>query len=352
ICILALSGKTAAGSDTGTNPADQETIRVTGTVTSAADGTPLPGLSIVVQGTSIGTITNADGNYTINAPEDGILVFSFVGFRTQEIAVQVRNVINVSMEESIEALDEVVVTALGIRREEKSLGFSVGRVSGEELTRVAQENVLNSMAGKVAGVTISSTGGAGSTVNMVIRGATSMSTDNQPLFVVDGVPMSNTVNNVGGFGSDNRVDYGNAIADLDPETIQDVSILKGPSAAALYGTRAGNGVVLITTKKATEKGMKVTITSNSVWDIPVRYLNVHTQFASGFFSYRPENFGGGILPEISPTEGTGAGPENDKGYWAVQWHSPIDANGVRVPIEVVSYPNNFQNFINDFSFTT
>ena len=352
VSFLFINGKTLAGLVVGINPADQGTIRVTGTVTSATDGTPLPGLSIVVQGTSQGTVTGSDGNYAINAPEDGILIFSFVGFRTQEIAVQGRSVINVSMEESIEALEEVVVTALGIRREEKSLGFSVGRVSGEELTRVAQENVLNSMAGKVAGVTISSTGGAGSSVNMVIRGATSMSTDNQPLFVVDGVPMSNTVNNVGGFGSDNRVDYGNAIADLDPETIESVSILKGPSAAALYGTRAGNGVVLITTKKAKEKGMKVTITSNSVWDIPVRYLNVHTQFASGFFSYRPENFGGGILPEVSPTEGTGAGPENDKGYWAVQWHSPVDANGVRVPIELVSYPNNFKNFINDFSFTT
>jgi len=150
------------------------------------------------------------------------------------------------MEESIEALEEIVITALGIRREEKSLGFSVERVDGEELTRVAQENVLNSMAGKVSGVTISSTGGAGSTVNMVIRGATSMSTDNQPLFVVDGVPLSSTINNVGGFGEDNRVDYGSAIADLDPESIANVSILKGPSAAALYGTRAGNGVVLIT----------------------------------------------------------------------------------------------------------
>jgi len=206
IFMLVLNGKVVAGPDTNSNPADQGTIRVTGTVTSAVDGTPLPGLSIIVQGTSVGTITNTDGNYTINAPEDGILVFSFVGFRTQEVPVEGRNVINVSMEESIEALEEVVVTALGIKREEKSLGFSVGKVSGEELTRVAQENILNSMAGKVAGVTISSTGGAGSTVNMVIRGATSMSTDNQPLFVVDGVPMTNTVNNVGGFGSDNRVD--------------------------------------------------------------------------------------------------------------------------------------------------
>src|SRR5210317_1120279 len=138
------------------------------------------------------------------------------------------------MEESTEALEEVVVTALGIKRSEKSLGFSVGRVDGEELTRVAQENVLNSMAGKVSGVTINSTGGTGSSVSMVIRGATSLSTDNQPLFVVDGVPITSTVNNVGGFGDDNRVDYGNAISDLDPESIENVAILKGPSAAALY----------------------------------------------------------------------------------------------------------------------
>ncbi len=221
------------------------------------------------------------------------------------------------------------------------------------MTRVAQENILNSIAGKVPGVAISSTGGAGSSVSMVIRGATSLSTDNQPLFVVDGVPMSSTVNNVGGFGSDNRVDYGNAIADLDPETIESVSILKGPSAAALYGSRAGNGVVLITTKKAEGlDGMEVTVSSNTVFDIPAYFLNTTSQFAEGFFSYRPENFGGGILPDIIPGDGMGAGPENDKGYWAVQWHSPLDANGVPVPIELKSYPNNVKNFINNFGYTT
>ena len=110
----------------------------------------------------------------------------------------------------------MVVTALGIKREEKSLGYSVGKVDGAEITRVARENVLSALAGKVSGVSISNTGGAGSSVNMVIRGATSLSTDNQPLFVIDGVPMSSSINNVGGFGDDNRVDYGNAIADLDP----------------------------------------------------------------------------------------------------------------------------------------
>jgi TonB-linked SusC/RagA family outer membrane protein len=327
---------------------------VTGKVTSATDGSGLPGLTILVKGTAHGTVTNLDGNYTLDVDNSNVtLVFSFIGFTSKEVAVDGQSVIDVVMEESTESLNEVVVTALGIKRSEKSLGFSVGKVDGEELTRVAQENVLNSMAGKVSGVTINSTGGAGSTVSMVIRGATSMTTDNQPLFVVDGVPMENTVNNVGGFGSRNQVDYGNAIADLDPESIENITILKGPSAAALYGTRAGNGVVLITTKKAKEgDGMKISITSNTVFDIPARFLNVQSQFSSGFFSFTPESVGGGVLPDINAGDGTGSGPENDKGYWAVQWDSPLDANGVAIPTEVVSYPNNINNFINDYAFTT
>lgn len=327
---------------------------VTGTVTSAEDSSALPGVSILVKGTTIGVSTNFDGNYSIEVPaNDSVLVFSFVGETTQEIAVNGRSVIHVAMEASSEALDEVVVTALGIKREEKSLGYDVEEVKAEELTRVVHENVLNSMSGKVAGVTINSTGGAGSSVSMVIRGATSLSTDNQPLFVVDGVPMANTVNNVGGFGSDNRVDYGNAISDLDPESIENVTILKGPSAAALYGTRAGNGVVLITTKKAkVGERTKVSITSNTVFDIPSTFLNVQNQFSSGFFSFRPEDVGGGVLPDIDAGAGTGAGPENDKGYWAVQWNAPLDANGQPIPTEVVSYADNIDNFLNPYAFTS
>lgn len=352
--IVIISVVLFIGLTSSLNSNAQQSKTVSGLVTSSTDGTALPGLSIVIKGTSIGTVTTFEGKYSIDVPDNNaVLVFSFIGFKMQEVAVQGKSVIDVVMEESIEALDEVVVTALGIKRAEKSLGFSVGKVSGDELTRVAQENVLNSMAGKVSGVTISSTGGTGSTVSMVIRGATSMTTDNQPLFVVDGVPMSNTVNNVGGFGSDNRVDYGNAIADLDPESIENVTILKGPSAAALYGTRAGNGVVLITTKKASGKdGMKVTISSNTVFDIPARFLNVQSQFSTGFFSFTPDNFGGGVLPNINAGDGTGAGPETDKGYWAVQWNAPLDANGVAIPTEVVSYPNNINNFINDYAYTT
>lgn len=333
-------------------PADQIAITVTGTVISAADGSTLPGVTIQVKGTTQGTVTDIDGRYEIEVESDGILIFSYIGFGTQEIEVNNRSVIDVAMEESASALDEVVVTALGIKREEKSLGYSVERISGENVQRVAQENVLSALAGKVAGVSIANTGGAGSSVNMVIRGATSLSTDNQPLFVIDGVPISSSINNVGGFGGDNRVDYGNAIADLNPNDIEDISILKGPSAAALYGTRAGNGVVLITTKRAIEgQPMKITLSSNTVFDLPYQFLNTQSRFNLGAFSYTPEAVGSGILPEIEIAEFAG-GIENDKGYWAVQWDSPLDANGVRVPTEVRSYPNNVKNFLNDYALTT
>lgn len=350
LCMLVLFALILLGT---THSFAQTNQKITGKVTSESDPTGLPGVSVVVKGTTIGTVTNLDGAYSLEVPDQGVLSFSFVGFLTKEVEMEGQTTIDVVLEESTEALDEVVVTALGIRREEKSLGFSVGKVDGEELTRVAQENVLNSMAGKVAGVTVNSTGGAGSSVSMVIRGSTSLSSDNQPLFVVDGVPIASSVNNVGGFGEENRVDYGNAISDIDPESIENVTVLKGPSAAALYGTRAGNGVVLITTKQGSKKqGMKVSITSNTVFDIPFKFLDVVDNFASGYFSFRPEDFGGGILPEVSPFQAANSGPELDKGYWAVQWHSPVDANGVRIPIELRSYKDNFKNFVNDFAYTT
>lgn len=331
----------------------QNTINVSGRVTSAADEMPLIGVSIVIKGTAEGTVTDVEGNYTLNVPANATLIFSYIGYITREIAVEGRRNISLVMEESAETLSEVVVTALGIGREEKSLGYSVGKLGSDELAKVVHENVLTSMAGKVTGVTINSTGGAGSTVSMVIRGATSMSTDNQPLFVVDGVPMTSSVNNIGGFGSGNLVDYGNAISDIDPESIESVSILKGPSAAALYGTRAGNGVVLITTKKSDRKGgMKVEVVSNTVFDIPSKYLDVQNRFSFGARGYTNTTFPSGILPPFSPAEQAGGGPELNKGYWQVQPFAPLDANGVPIPTELVSYPDNYKNFINSSAITT
>lgn len=322
-------------------------FNVSGTVVSSEDNMPLPGVSIVLKGTSTGFTTDFDGNYNIKLPNgNGTLIFSYIGFETREISVNGQSTINVSLATDMQALDEVVVTALGIKRKDKSLGYSVENVAAEELTRVTQANVLNSLSGKVAGVTLNSTGGTGSSVSMVIRGAISLTSDNQPLFIVDGVPIANTVNNIGGFGDRNPVDYGNAISDLDPESIENVSILKGGSAAALYGSRAGNGVVLITTKKAkNNQRMKVTFTSNTVFDLPYKYLDIQSQFASGYLSYSPASEGNGnILPAVIPAGGNG-GPELNRGYFAVQWNSPLDINGNPIPIELKSYPNNIKNFV-------
>ena len=328
----------------GTSSAD---VTINGKVTAADDGSALPGVNVYLKGTQTGTITDGEGNYSLAVnDENGTLVFSYIGFTTQEISIGGRTSINISLQPSLESLDEVVVTALGIKREEKSLGYSVGKVDGSALTRVAQENVLNGLSGKLPGVTISSTGGAGSSVSMVIRGATSLVGDNQPLFVVDGVPIANSLNNITEVGRDNKVDYGNAISNLNPEDIESISVLKGPSAAALYGSRAGRGVVLITTKGAKTDNISVSVTSNTVFDIPYKYLDMHSKFATGILPFTPDNnpYPGGVL-QIDEKSAGGVGPELDKGYNATQWNSPLDANGDKIPMPLTSHPNNIKNFV-------
>lgn len=325
---------------------NMEWLTINGRVIEADGETPLVGVTVMVKGTSSGTVTDIDGNYSVEASETDILVFSYIGYQTQEVAVGSQTRIDVKLSQSAIIANEVVVTALGLTRQEKSLGFSVERLEGDELRRVTQENVLNGLAGKVAGVTINSTGGTGSSVSMVIRGATSLSSDNQPLFVVDGVPLISTLNNITEFGSRNPVDYGNAISDLNPDDIENVSILKGPSAAALYGSRAGNGVVLITTKSGKKSdGVRVSVSSNTVFDQPFKFFNRQYQFAPGFFSFTPDDLPPGTTLTVNEAEAAGAGIELDKGYFAVQWNSPRDANGVQVPIELRSYPDNVRNFV-------
>ncbi len=313
---------------------------------------PVSGVTVTEKGTSNAVTTDRNGDYSITVQSsNSILVFSFVGYKTVEIPVSGRSLVNATIESTAQELTGVVVTALGITREKKSLGYSVEEVAGKEMNRVAQENVLNAMSGKVAGVTINQTGGTGSSVSMIIRGATSLSSDNQPLFVIDGVPIANTVNNVTQVGNDNRVDYGNAIAGLNPDDIENVSILKGPSAAALYGSRAGNGVVLITTKSG--KGlnkMTVNFSSNTVFDKPYRFLKWQTKYGSGQFSAIPVELTGNILTDpfgglIQENVGGTFGGELDKGYDAVQWNSPLDENGKPIAIPLVSYKNNVRNFV-------
>ncbi len=321
-------------------------INISGKVTDLKDGNPLPGVNIVVKGTPMGTVTDAEGRYSLLVDENATLIFSYIGYATQEVSVGGRTRVDVALEVSSETLNEVVVTALGIERAEQSLGFSYTKVKGSDLTGVVQENALSGLAGRVPGVTINSTGAAGSTVRMSIRGVKSLTGDNQPLFVIDGVQVINSVNNISQIGNDNRADYGNALADLNPENIESMTILKGPSAAALYGSRASNGVVLITTKNGNKaKRMTVSISTNTVLDKPFKTVDFISQFAPGYRSYTPDNnpYPNGIM-QIEESAGGSLGPELDKGYYAIQFFSPKDANGVKVPTPLVSHPDNFKNF--------
>ncbi len=311
---------------------------------------PISGASVRIPLTGQSAWSNAQGEVAIKlAPGVYDVTVTHVGYAKKELnslRVDASNVkvYPVTLTEDDNELDEVVVTALGIKRQDRSLGYAIGKIKGEDINRVNNDNFLVGMAGKVPGVSISATGPTGSSVNMVIRGASSLSTDNQPLFVVDGVPLMNSLNNIGQIGDDNKVDYGNAIANINPEDIDNISILKGPSAAALYGSRAGNGVVLITTKtgKNAEK-MTIAVTSNTVFDIPYKFIDLHNKFASGTMPWRPGDLPGNLV--IEEESSVMVGPALDKGYKAVQWNSPLDENGKPIPTELKSYPNNIKNFV-------
>ncbi|WP_161554561.1 SusC/RagA family TonB-linked outer membrane protein [Sinomicrobium soli] len=241
---------------------------VTGIVTDGADKAPLPGANVVVKGSTTGTATDFDGNYTLNVPEGAVLVFSALGYKTQEIAVEGREQVDVSLNSDTEQLEGVVVTALGIRREKKALTYASQEVGSEELTRIKEVNPLNSMAGKAAGVVINrSSAGAGGSVKVVLRGNSS-TRSNQPLYVIDGVPMLNTPDEGRGaegvFGGTG--DTGDALSMLNPDDIENISVLRGASAAALYGSQGANGVILITTKSGKDGRTTVTVSSNTTFD--------------------------------------------------------------------------------------
>ncbi|MFW5724823.1 MAG: SusC/RagA family TonB-linked outer membrane protein [Bacteroidota bacterium] len=265
--------------------------RITGVVTDASTGTTMPGVTITVQGTTQGTITDVDGRYEIVATEGATLVFSFVGMLTEERVVGTESVINVAMSMDLATLQEVVVTALGISRESKALGYSVQAVDGDEIVRGANTNPINSLTGRVAGVNITnSSGAAGSSSFMTIRGAASLTGNNQPLFIVDGVPIDNSQLTSGNpADGGNNLLYGvalsNRIVDINPEDIESVSILKGGAATALYGLRAGNGAVIITTKKGQTGVRKSSVSfSSSITVEQVSQLpELNNKFGQGLF---------------------------------------------------------------------
>jgi TonB-dependent SusC/RagA subfamily outer membrane receptor len=248
-----------------TNHDSAETIPVEHTVSGKVvddTNTPLPGVSVVLKGTTTGTTTDGSGVYRLTLPDaSGTLQFSFIGFATQEVNVDNRTAIDITLTPDIQSLSEVVVTALGVSREERSLGYATQQVAGENLTFTKEQNVLGSLAGKVAGVQVVGSSGAsmGGTQKIKIRGVNSLTGGDQPLIVIDGTPISNA-----NFSDNAGVDFGNLGQDINPEDIESVNVLKGPAASALYGIRGQYGVVMITTKKGS-KARKVTVDLNSAF---------------------------------------------------------------------------------------
>ena len=236
-----------------------QTRQVTGKVTASEDGSALPGVSVSLKGTSRGTTTGPDGSYKIAVGEGSVLVFSFVGYKQQSISAGSQSVVNVSLAADASELNEVVVTALGLTRTKNSLPYAAQQVKGDELTRVRTGNAFQALSGKVAGLQITQGNTIGGSTNVVIRGNKSLTGNNQALFVVDGVPIDNTNKNSGnqqtGRGG---YDYGNAAADINPDDIESMTVLKGAAATALYGSRASNGVIMIQTKKA-KRGLGLSI---------------------------------------------------------------------------------------------
>lgn len=240
--------------------------KVAGLVTSSEDGQPIPGVTIIVKGISgVGTTTNIDGKYSISVPASGkTLVFSYIGFVTQEIPLQGKMSLNVVLIPDSKKLDEVVVTAMGISRERKTLGAAIHEVKSDQITKAAANNVVASLQGKIAGVQIGTAGGQiGASSRITIRGNSSFNSS-QPLIVVDGIPLSNDISK--STSSNQQVDFGSGLYDINPEDIESVTVLKGGS-AALYGMRAGNGVLLITTKSGKgKKGIQLQYDGNYNFD--------------------------------------------------------------------------------------
>lgn len=367
----------------GVGLATAQTTKVTGVVTAQEDGLPIVGASVLVVGTSLGTITNIDGQFTLSTVPSTAkaLRVSYVGMTPQEVAIKSGN-LNIIMQSDAKVLDEVVVTALGISREKKALGYSVQEVGAAELTKGGQLNVGSALSGKVAGVQITQAGGAvGSSQRIVVRGNSSFG-NNQPLIVVDGVPIINdqaSSNARGNELNDNggSLDLGSGMNDINPDDIESISVLKGGS-AALYGMRAGNGVILITTKSGRKKANGVTVnytmdfTVDRVYNLPnlqnkygqgnsgsEYYYNNggYTDEATGQFVYYKDqyssysDFAKGV--GFNYVDGKGAGVnDNDDESWGPrlniglmipQFDSPI-VDGVRQATPWVSHPNNIKDF--------
>jgi TonB-linked SusC/RagA family outer membrane protein len=309
-----------------------QTTSISGTVTDSSDSMSLPGVNVLEKGTMNGAVTDFDGNYTIEVSnENAVLQFSFIGYSEQEISVSGQTTINVSLQQSSEGLDEVVITALGISREKKSLGYAVTEVSGDNVNTIKDNNLASSLAGKVAGLQISQSGSLGSASRITIRGNNSLGGNSQALIVVDGMPINASLPISGGGSqiSSGSSDSGGApsyepsisgggISDINPDDIESISVLKGPTAAALYGSRAGNGVILITTKKGTRSNrIGVSVKTNLSFDNPMFLPEFQNKYGQGTFgaAYSTPNF--------NPLANDGNG---DYSWEALSWGGSLDGS--------------------------
>lgn len=274
--------------------------KLTGKVTDAS-GAPLAGISVKIKGTNTGTSTASDGSFSLDGKSDAVLEFSGVGFESK--TAKGSGISSVTLKTDTKSLTEVVVTALGIKRSEKSLGYAAAKVKGEELTKARETNLVNALAGKVSGVRVNSQSGTlGGSARIIIRGATSLGGDNQPIFVVDGVPIDNTTS-TGGTGLRNNVDFGNKAGDINPDDIETLNVLKGSSATALYGARAKNGAIVITTKKG-KKGSTTSVEVNSSvrFDNALKLPDFQNEYAQGSYGVYDLKYTNGWGPRIADVQ--------------------------------------------------
>lgn len=265
--------------------AKSQNATVSGKITDAANGMSLPGASVIVKGVpNGGASTDFDGNFTIKVPsKTATLVVSFIGYATKEVALNGASSIAISLSEDAQALDEVVVTALGIKREKKAITYSAQNVNVDEISQARSLNVANSLSGKVAGLNFSTTSnGVGSSSRITLRGNRSLTGDNQPMYVVDGVPLSNGSSNGNPNADTGGTTQPDGISNLNPDDIASITVLKGPSAAALYGTRASNGVIVITTKSGSgSTGTKISVSSNFMASSAYNLLDLQNEYGQG-----------------------------------------------------------------------
>ena len=333
--VIYLSKENSSNTSASVNSVQQDQQQITGRIIDST-GEPLIGVSIIEKGTTNGTITDWDGNYTLNAPTGATLQYSYIGYQSVEMVVEAgKTVIDLTMKEDTEMLDEVVVTALGIKREKKMLGYAVQELKSDELNKTGDPSVTSALQGKVAGLSMNTSAtGLGGSTKITIRGNSSLSDNNQPLWIVDGVPFSDNSNSDASFYG--GVDRGGASLDINPDDIESISVLKGPNAAALYGSRAGNGVILVTTKKGSKKdGFGVRYSGNFTWTKIAETLEMQNRYGQGHINTKAEDGPTGAI--YSSGDGSSWGPVLD-GSDQVAW------NGETYPY--LAYGNKLKDYFN------